>query len=556
MNTENTPQNKFKQILKKTALIPIFIFLLLLITYGVTYRLTGQPPIIDSITPRTATPGEVLVVTGDNFGAERSSGFVSISNVIPTASSYIEWTNTQISVRIPPDASSGLVYVETMNGKSEGVLFTNTDQIPTVVSGPVRPGMPYIESIEPESTPVGNAITILGNNFGINRESSRVLFSWVPGSQAGSSESNEFIQGRAVNFDYIYWSDREIQVRVPDGASSGNILVRTPRGESNSLFFEVSAPYGNKIYNSKRTYAMNYYINLTVTEAEPSAGLNIWLPNIYISPEQRNLQIISESPEPLFPDLHGLIMHSFENISAPMTTRVQRSVLFDRYAVETQIQPSDFNYATYDTESSFYENTTDSDEYIILSDRIRRIAPGIMGNVSNPYWKARRSYDYVLARLEFDPDTEGIDIESAIDNRRGNSFHYSALFCAVLRASGVPARPVSGIIIKDNQLAQRHHWAEFFLPNFGWVPADPAIGDSQSLENFELPEDASEYYFGNIDSRRIAFTHGIARARKIDPYGEIVNVQSPFSLQNIYIEEIRTIDYEIQWEDPVIMGIY
>ncbi|KKL94786.1 hypothetical protein LCGC14_1861220, partial [marine sediment metagenome] len=43
-------------------------------------------------------------------------------------------------------------------------------------------------------------------------------------------------------------------MRVPDGASSGNLTVVTDKGKSNSVYFEVKDEAGAKLFGSKRIY--------------------------------------------------------------------------------------------------------------------------------------------------------------------------------------------------------------------------------------------------------------------------------------------------------------
>jgi transglutaminase-like putative cysteine protease len=70
---------------------------------------------------------------------------------------------------------------------------------------------------------------------------------------------------------------------------------------------------------------------------------------------------------------------------------------------------------------------------------------------------------------------------------RGKCADLNALFVALLRAEGIPARDVYGIRVAPSALGYaslgkaggnvttaQHCRAEFHLPSHGWVPADPA----------------------------------------------------------------------------------
>ncbi|MBD3385958.1 hypothetical protein GF407_13660 [candidate division KSB1 bacterium] len=54
----------------------------------------------------------------------------------------------------------------------------------------------------------------------------------------------------------------------------------------------------------------------------------------------------------------------------------------------------------------------------------------------------------------------------------GNSINASVLFLSYCRASGIPARLVTGYRITESEAAP-WHWIEFFLPEYGWIPFDP-----------------------------------------------------------------------------------
>lgn len=66
---------------------------------------------------------------------------------------------------------------------------------------------------------------------------------------------------------------------------------------------------------------------------------------------------------------------------------------------------------------------------------------------------------------------------SALRHRSGVCEDYAALFVALCRASGIPARMVFGYaaVLPGDTDFEKHAWPEFFLPSHGWVPAEPTI---------------------------------------------------------------------------------
>ena len=72
------------------------------------------------------------------------------------------------------------------------------------------------------------------------------------------------------------------------------------------------------------------------------------------------------------------------------------------------------------------------------------------------------------------------DTVAALRSKKGNAFVYSSLYCALLRAAGIPARMVAGYLVGDaGKPTRRHFWDEFYVETLGWVPVDPLLGDEK-----------------------------------------------------------------------------
>ena len=83
--------------------------------------------------------------------------------------------------------------------------------------------------------------------------------------------------------------------------------------------------------------------------------------------------------------------------------------------------------------------------------------------------------------MTYDQNNKNKGALNALQTSRGVCEDYSELFTALLRASGVPARVATGYWIDaenfSNNIADgnscRHAWAEYYLPEYGWVAAEP-----------------------------------------------------------------------------------
>lgn len=73
----------------------------------------------------------------------------------------------------------------------------------------------------------------------------------------------------------------------------------------------------------------------------------------------------------------------------------------------------------------------------------------------------------------------GLEVQGALRTAElglGSPHDLVCVCVATLRAAGIPARPVIGIqerLRADRQVTEFRSWAEFYLPEIGWVPFDP-----------------------------------------------------------------------------------
>lgn len=549
------PLYKRKEFLFVSALVALVAFLL------VSSRMTGRPPQVDSITPRIGFPKDVMVITGKYFGAQRNNGEVVIAGYAPVSSDYLEWSDNRISLRIPEDVSSGLVRVVTKNGRSRGLLFTNKEQVPVVLSGPGRPGAPLITSLEPAKAAVGTEVTVSGLNFGLQQGSSQVLFAWVSGDGSRDfreAEAAALTPALAYDLDYGEWSDRELQVRIPDGASSGAVVVATDKGRSNAVYFEVEGAAGTKLFPEKRTYAVQYAIEVGSAAVEGEAsGLYLWVPQPVQAPEQREIQLVSEEPAPLFADVQGVKLVFLENLKPGESYTVTQNLMVDRYSVETRVDVNKMPQS-YDTTRRLYKRYTAADA-LVSADReaVVKLSRSVVGPERNPYRKARALYRYLIDRLEPDPSSQETDPLRSIETRKGSAYAYALLFTALARSQGIPARPVAGYLIDRDLKSSRHYWAEFYVETVGWIPVDPYLGEGKSRQPLPADQAPLTYYFGNLDFGRLAFSKGLIEVTQMDPSGRTIQRADIPSLQTLHEQaQAGLASYTANWSDVRVLGIY
>ena len=520
----------------------------------------GKPE-ITSITPKIGILGEVVTLRGKNFGKIQNESYVSIAGIIPTGTSYISWNDDLISVRTSETGESGLVYVHVKGKRSNGVLFTNTAAVPRPIEGEELSLEPRITSVTPRVGAVGTLITITGNNFGISRENAGVFFSWeseFPSVNPFVQREPEFIEVSEMEFGYESWNSREIIIRLPDGAVSGNFEIRTPRGRSRPVFFEVSGKPGIKSFKEKRNYTINYSVDIKVLEASRPNTLYLWMPQPVMSPSQRNVTLVSRNLEPLLENHMGIKLFKLENLITGSGLNVNLSYHVEVYTQETTLRPLVNTSGT--SELSEY---TQSSILIPSNDpTIKTLVNTIIGRERNPYIKARLIYDWIAWEMNFTPQEMFVDkitassIIAAAEKKQSDANTAALLFTTLARAGGIPCIPVAGVLVNSNGQTLRHYWAEFWIEDFGWVPVDPIMGARAVPEQFVLKQDSINYFFGNLDSQRIAFSRGEPVLSQIDSRGRIVS-RTQYSLQNIWEEAVGGLEsYSSLWSDVVITGIY
>ncbi|NOX64854.1 MAG: hypothetical protein GXO85_03420 [Chlorobi bacterium] len=88
-----------------------------------------QAPTITSITPSTASVGEVVQIKGNNFGASQNNSEVWFGAVKALASDIVSWLDNQIDVKVPEGAVTGDVHIVADGEKSNDVSFTVKDSL-------------------------------------------------------------------------------------------------------------------------------------------------------------------------------------------------------------------------------------------------------------------------------------------------------------------------------------------------------------------------------------------------------------------------------------------
>ena len=142
--------------------------------------------------------------------------------------------------------------------------------------------------------------------------------------------------------------------------------------------------------------------------------------------------------------------------------------------------------------------------YFINEPLITETAGKVLGGETNPYWIARKLFEYEIGKVEYEL-AGGWDVAPTILKRgTGSCSEYSFLYIALCRAAGLPARYQAGVAVRGDDACMDnvyHRWVEVYLPNYGWIPVDPSRGDQPTPAGRAAS-------FGMLSNRLFITTHG------------------------------------------------
>ena len=129
------------------------------------------------------------------------------------------------------------------------------------------------------------------------------------------------------------------------------------------------------------------------------------------------------------------------------------------------------------------EYLEDGSRYRLSSPYIQETAKKIVGDETNPYWIARKIYNFIIGELYYEM-IGGWDVPEVVLKRgSGSCSEYTFSFVSLCRAAGLPARYQGSIVVRGDDASVDeafHRWAQIYLPNYGWIPVDANRGDSDS----------------------------------------------------------------------------
>ncbi len=293
-----------------------------------------------------------------------------------------------------------------------------------------------------------------------------------------------------------------------------------------SKLFDIMSPY---LYETAthdpgktRLNPIHYEAEGRVTVSRDRLGqkglLRIWAPLPLITPHQTDVEIVSIEPRqyvkyPL--KLNGDIGLVYLEVPLDeLTDDLTLSTHFTMTRYEKRFSVDPGQVGPFDKSSALYERYTQSAKNIAITRGIRDTAQEVVGEETNPYLAAKKLYEHVVYETEYSYTPhmalEALNIPESVyvhEHRYGDCGAQSMYFAALCRAAGIPARAAGGMQLFPGSKTgcADHFWTQIYLPNYGWIPVDPSVGQIARYMP-DLPEDKRDlfiqYFFGNLDPFR------------------------------------------------------
>ena len=259
----------------------------------------------------------------------------------------------------------------------------------------------------------------------------------------------------------------------------------------------------NSPLEGQLSQSYNAIITTKITNIDAEVGeTKLWMALPVNCGTQQNVSIISIEPEPdqiiLAPEACTKI--GYWDLNGSITTNssitIIQNINFTAYPFTTSIDLSKIE--PYDASSELYKEYTKPGQRVESDDPgIVSTAKNIVGDETNPYKKADLIYGWVVKNISYEVQDQEFGAKYAFYNRTGDCTEFATLFVAMCRSQGIPSRLVHGYLY-DSDSSVGHMWAEFYLPPYGWVPADPT-GDHYTK---------SRFFFGRLGSNVLTLSKG------------------------------------------------
>jgi len=295
-------------------------------------------------------------------------------------------------------------------------------------------------------------------------------------------------------------------------------------------------------YSNPMTWLGTESLNVPRSVFPKTGLLKLWFPLPVVTGPQNPVSVVSVTPDTWLkqpPSTGGPLSDAYfevplDKLTGDLSISVQFQ--FTHYQENFKVDPN--NVGAYDRAGALYRQYTRSYGNTYISDDIRQTAKKVVGGETNPYLAAKKIYDYILKEIKYSymphmaawprGERESVYVHRL---KRGDCGAQSMYFSALCRSLGIPTRTTGGWQLFTGDFAG-HFWAEFYLPNYGWVPVDPTAADISDWTNKISEQERAAFkafYFGNQDPLRCNVQLDVDEATVPPVDGEVV---VPVALQD------------------------
>lgn len=302
----------------------------------------------------------------------------------------------------------------------------------------------------------------------------------------------------------------DINLNSVDGVSNYQI--------NQSITYEVIINY---TFTHTRIAPQQYYFKVArYNDRQPTSVLTP-----YCAPYQETTLLYDSITgyDTLIMGKHDKFNNTYDLFNASLSTS-ETITLDQKYNLKLNevafgnIQDSDIGiYDTSDDMFNLYCNNSET-YYDINDPDLIAASNRIVDPSDNPLKKAEKICANVSSYLTYDDTLPAQEMGAswAFDNKRGDCSEYSSLMITLLRIQGIPARKVTGNLLRTDNGAippvgkvfnfyvtssgssnlLGHAWVEYYIPDIGWIACEPQIASSyKKIDSYRLNLNVGAWFF-------------------------------------------------------------
>ena len=258
----------------------------------------------------------------------------------------------------------------------------------------------------------------------------------------------------------------------------------------------------------------------------PKAELNLWVP-LPLESDYQKVSDLKVSGNYVSSEVHADGLYGAKMLYLAFDPKQAQNRAEVSFTVEVRDRSTDFERSDVTLGGAELAPYVGGTEHLRIDGVVKEYADKITAGATGELEKAKRIYDWTVQNMFRDPNTRGCGIGDAYHSLEsgylgGKCADVSAVFVALLRAAGIPAREVFGIRAAKSKYSKaygtkssdittaQHCRSEFYIKGIGWVPADPAdVTKLILVEGLERDSDRVKHeaarQFGNWEMNWFAY---------------------------------------------------